>query len=33
VIAGATSPKQVRENAAAAQWELGPDELEELLRL
>jgi aryl-alcohol dehydrogenase-like predicted oxidoreductase len=33
VIAGATTPEQVRENAAAAQCELGPDELEELLRL
>ena len=33
VIAGATSPEQVRENAAAADWELSEGELEELLRL
>lgn len=33
VIAGATSPEQVRENAAAADWELSDGELEELLRL
>jgi aryl-alcohol dehydrogenase-like predicted oxidoreductase len=26
VIAGATRPDQVRQNAAAAEWELGPDE-------
>jgi aryl-alcohol dehydrogenase-like predicted oxidoreductase len=33
VIAGATSPEQVQANAAAADWELGEDELEELRRL
>jgi aryl-alcohol dehydrogenase-like predicted oxidoreductase len=33
VIAGATSPDQVRANAAAADWELTPDELDELARL
>ena len=33
VIAGATSPEQARENAAAADWELSEGELEELLRL
>src|SRR5947208_190533 len=33
VIAGATSPEQVRENAAAAGWELSEGELEDLLRL
>jgi aryl-alcohol dehydrogenase-like predicted oxidoreductase len=33
VIAGATTPEQVRENAAAAQWHLGEEELEELRRL
>ena len=33
VIAGATSPEQVRENAAAADWELSDGELEDLLRL
>ena len=33
VIAGATSPEQVRENAAAADWELSEGELEELSRL
>ena len=33
VIAGATSPEQVRENAGAADWELREGELEELLRL
>ena len=27
VIAGASSPEQVRTNVAAADWELGPDEL------
>ena len=27
VIVGATSPEQVRANAAAASWQLGPDEL------
>jgi aryl-alcohol dehydrogenase-like predicted oxidoreductase len=30
VIAGATKPEQVRANAAAAEWELEPDELAEL---
>jgi aryl-alcohol dehydrogenase-like predicted oxidoreductase len=33
VIAGATSPEQIRANAAAAEWELSGDELEELLRI
>jgi len=33
VIAGATTPAQVRANAAAADWELSGDELDELLRL
>jgi aryl-alcohol dehydrogenase-like predicted oxidoreductase len=33
VIAGATSPEQVRENAAAADWDLGADEREELRKL
>jgi aryl-alcohol dehydrogenase-like predicted oxidoreductase len=33
VIAGATSPEQVRENAAAADWELGVVEREELRKL
>jgi len=33
VIAGATSAEQVRANAAAADWELTPDELAELQRL
>ena len=33
VIAGATTPEQVRENAAAADWELSEAELEELTRL
>lgn len=32
VIAGATSPEQVRANAAAADWELTPDDLAELAR-
>jgi aryl-alcohol dehydrogenase-like predicted oxidoreductase len=32
VIAGATSGEQVRANAAAADWELTPDELAELAR-
>jgi aryl-alcohol dehydrogenase-like predicted oxidoreductase len=32
VIAGATSPEQVRANAAAGEWELSEDELAELLR-
>jgi aryl-alcohol dehydrogenase-like predicted oxidoreductase len=31
VIAGATTPEQVRENAAAADWELSKEELAELL--
>jgi aryl-alcohol dehydrogenase-like predicted oxidoreductase len=30
VIAGATSPEQVRANAAAGQWEPSADELAEL---
>jgi aryl-alcohol dehydrogenase-like predicted oxidoreductase len=30
VIAGATKPEQVQANAAAADWELGADELAEL---
>jgi aryl-alcohol dehydrogenase-like predicted oxidoreductase len=33
VIAGATTPEQVGQNAAAAEWELGEDELGELLSL
>jgi len=33
VIAGATSPEQVRENAAAADWQLGAAEREELRKL
>jgi aryl-alcohol dehydrogenase-like predicted oxidoreductase len=33
VIAGATKPEQVRANAAAGEWELSADELDELLRL
>ena len=33
VIAGATTPEQVRQNAAAAEWELGAAELDELLSL
>jgi len=33
VIAGATSPEQVRANATAGDWELRADELEELARL
>lgn len=33
VIAGATSPEQVRANAAAAAWELSPDDLAALARL
>ena len=33
VIAGATKPEQVRANAAAADWELSPEELEELSAL
>jgi aryl-alcohol dehydrogenase-like predicted oxidoreductase len=33
VIAGATSPEQVRQNAAAAEWELSEEELAELLAL
>ena len=31
VIAGATSPEQVRQNAAAGEWDLSEDELAELL--
>jgi aryl-alcohol dehydrogenase-like predicted oxidoreductase len=30
VIAGATSPEQVRANAAAVEWRLGPDDLAEI---
>ena len=33
VIAGATTPEQVRQNAAAVEWELGAAELDELLSL
>jgi aryl-alcohol dehydrogenase-like predicted oxidoreductase len=33
VIAGATSPEQVRANVAAGDWELSPDELEQLAQL
>jgi aryl-alcohol dehydrogenase-like predicted oxidoreductase len=33
VIAGATSPEQVRANAAAAAWEPAPEELAELRAL
>jgi aryl-alcohol dehydrogenase-like predicted oxidoreductase len=33
VIAGATRPEQVRANAAAGEWELTPDELDELARV
>jgi aryl-alcohol dehydrogenase-like predicted oxidoreductase len=33
VIAGATSPEQVRANAAAGDWQLTPEELDELSRL
>ena len=33
VIAGATKPEQVRANAAAAEWELTRDELDELARI
>jgi len=33
VIAGATSPEQVRANAAAGDWRLTPEELEELSRV
>jgi aryl-alcohol dehydrogenase-like predicted oxidoreductase len=33
VIAGATRPEQVRQNAAAAEWELSEEELAELLAL
>ena len=33
VIAGATSPDQVRANAAAVNWRLGPDDLAEIDRL
>jgi aryl-alcohol dehydrogenase-like predicted oxidoreductase len=33
VIAGATSPKQVRANAEAAKWELLPEDLEEIDRI
>ena len=30
VIAGASTPDQIRQNAAAADWELTADEMEEL---
>jgi aryl-alcohol dehydrogenase-like predicted oxidoreductase len=30
VIAGASSPDQIRQNAAAAEWELTDDEMDEL---
>ncbi len=33
VIAGATSPEQVQANAKAAEWELTPEEVEEVARL
>jgi aryl-alcohol dehydrogenase-like predicted oxidoreductase len=33
VIAGATTPEQVLQNAAAAEWELSEEELAELLSL
>jgi aryl-alcohol dehydrogenase-like predicted oxidoreductase len=33
VISGATKPEQVRANAAAASWQLSPEELEELAAL
>jgi aryl-alcohol dehydrogenase-like predicted oxidoreductase len=33
VIAGATSPEQVRANSAAVDWELSPDDLSELARI
>ncbi|GBD29633.1 L-glyceraldehyde 3-phosphate reductase [bacterium HR32] len=33
VIAGATSPEQVQANARAAEWELTPEEVEEVARL
>lgn len=33
VIAGATSPEQVRANAATAEWRLTPDEVEEVSKL
>jgi aryl-alcohol dehydrogenase-like predicted oxidoreductase len=33
VIAGATSPEQVRANAEAAKWELYPEDLEEIDRI
>ena len=33
VIAGATSPEQVRTNAAATQWTLTPSEREEVAAL
>lgn len=33
VIAGATSPEQIRANAAAAAWELGANDLQEIDRL
>ena len=33
VIAGATSAEQVRQNAAAADWQLSADELADLARI
>jgi aryl-alcohol dehydrogenase-like predicted oxidoreductase len=30
VIAGASTPDQIRQNAAAAEWELTEDDMEEL---
>ena len=30
VIAGASTPDQIRQNAAAADWELSADDMEEL---
>jgi aryl-alcohol dehydrogenase-like predicted oxidoreductase len=33
VIAGATSPEQVRTNAATAEWRLTPDEVAEVGKL
>jgi aryl-alcohol dehydrogenase-like predicted oxidoreductase len=33
VLVGATSPEQVRANAAAAEWELAPDELDAIPRV
>jgi aryl-alcohol dehydrogenase-like predicted oxidoreductase len=33
VIAGATSPEQVKSNAATAEWGLAPDEVKEVTAL